>query len=192
MFLVVGVPCGGTSLAAGILYHLGVDMGDVDFDVSGVKPYPKFECREMLGIVDKLGSDASIYDLHDRFKEYCKRGGGVKNFTLNRLALHPELLDDLPITTIHVRRNVETAFMSDAKYRGWNLERGAAMGRMYLTMLKMLAERPPVAVADFNRILTDPVGETKAIAEKLDIGWRQEAADFVEQNTRGYDDRTFH
>ena len=179
------MPCGGTSLVAGILYHLGVDMGDVDFDVSShVKPYQKFECREMLGIVDNLGPNASIHDLHDSFKEYC-REGGVKNFTLNRLAFHPELLDDLPISTIHAKRDVEAAFMSDVKYRGWHPERGAAMGRMYLMMKKMLLESPPVVVADFDRILADPVGETKALARKIGVEWRQEAADFVDPQNRG-------
>ncbi len=181
MLLVVGMPCGGTSLAAGILYHLGVNMGDVDFDVSEhVKPYAKFECREMLEIVHNLGTNASANDLHDSFKEYSgRREGGVKNFTLNRLAFHPELLDDLPISTIYAKRDIETAMMSDVKYRGWDPERGAAMGRMYLAMKKMLVEKPPVAVADFDRILIDPVGETKSLAGRLDIGWRQEAADFV-------------
>ena len=161
-------------------------MGDVDFDASDhVKPYPKFECRKMLRIVSDLGENASAHDLHDRFKEYSKRGGGVKNFTLNRLAFHPELLDDLPVFTIHAKRDVETAFMSDVKYRGWDSERGASMGRMYLAMHKMLVEKPPVAVADFDRILADPVGETKALAEKIGVRWRQKTADFVEQNTRG-------
>lgn len=161
-------------------------MGDVDFDVSDhVKPYPKFECREMLRIVRDLGKNASARDLHDRFKKYSKRGGGVKNFTLNRLAFHPELLDDLPISTIHAKRDVGTAFASDVKYRGWDLERGAALGRMYLAMQKMLVEKPAVAVADFDRILADPVGETKVLAEKIGVRWRQEAADFVGSQNRG-------
>ncbi len=47
MIMVVGMPSGGTSLIAGLLHHLGVDMGRFERGISdGRRKYEGFECLD--------------------------------------------------------------------------------------------------------------------------------------------------
>ena len=47
LIVVVGMPSGGTSLVAGLLHHLGVDMGRIAEGAQpGPRPYEGFECLD--------------------------------------------------------------------------------------------------------------------------------------------------
>jgi len=194
MIIVSGMPCGGTSLTAGVLHHLGVDMGDIadpeeleDHD----RPYMHYECLRLQALIKGLGDFPPIERMAGVFRKYVERRErkpglhGVKNFTIQFLGFRPDLLEGLDLKTVHAKRDIGQVLCSDIKWKGWDLERAGKMGKAHMAMTRLLTEINPSAVLSFEEAMEDPAGATKKLAARLGIPWRPEAAEFIDPIRKG-------
>lgn len=124
VILVLGAPCSGTSCVAGILRHLGVDMGE---PIASDRPYETFEdsrraCQyaaeptEAQQFIMGGGRDFRAY-LKFRLAEAREKGTipGVKIGAAYWLG-DPDPAS-LPVTIVKVDRPLEDSIRSDWRYR---------------------------------------------------------------------------
>ena len=183
---VVGTPNGGTSCVAGVLHHLGVDMGDISLEPTN-REYAVFEDRQLATYKTK------------RFRDYLEQrlataGGqrvGVKCGAWYWMA--DPAPETLPVDVVLVNRPVEDSMTSSLRRHSAEtqpleeLQRirrlvggiGEAWAAKELLTLKV---RPALEVS-FRHLLLDPQREVERIAARLRLDPRQsqirEAADFV-------------
>lgn len=123
LIYVVGAPCSGTSLVAGMLHHLGVDMGEGHW-LESSRPYPTFEdarCKEY--VAEPTPAQEFIMGGGRDFRAYCEmrlreangRPCGVKIGAAYWLG-DPDP-KTLPVRLVHVERPLEDAILSDWKYQ---------------------------------------------------------------------------
>lgn len=141
---VVGIPSGGTSMVAGTLHHLGVNMGNVETLAEVESPdrkrkYLGYECRDLIGIMNGLKKPTEYEVFLKAFHNYIllrrtKSNGqpfGIKSNHFNILGMKDIVLD-LPIQVVFVNRDLKATFMDDIKYRGEDYTRAAWMGQLHL------------------------------------------------------------
>jgi hypothetical protein len=146
--LVVGMPGSGTSLVAGALHHLGVDMGRVEpgwrppVQGDNRKPFNTWECLDHVEIADTSKDPEEYMDRSlDYFrKRKLKADGkrqGVKNIRLSCLAFD-DRIETLKhrIQTVFIHRNLEAVFLSDIKYQGiLGHKRGEWLGAQFMILM---------------------------------------------------------
>jgi hypothetical protein len=137
-YLVVGTPTGGTSAVAGVLHHLGVDMGDLSAAHEGApgqrRPYHTYECREFRRVcmrnrpvtVEKVAGYVMERQRYKGVRQTRifkgKQSQGVKHPQTCRLgrfdadALRP--LVDLGVCLVRVERPLTDILRGDARYHG--------------------------------------------------------------------------
>jgi hypothetical protein len=122
LIYVVGTPSGGTSAVAGVLHHLGVDMGEYPSE-AGMRGYTTFEDIETATFkVTPSGHGSRVVRQRLRMRDYIayrrerQRRGiriGTKGSALWWLdEPNPE---ELPIDIVRVLRPIEHAIRGDAR-----------------------------------------------------------------------------
>lgn len=135
--IVLGRGRSGTSIVAGLLYYLGVDMGtfkdrNLPRDPNNPKGY--FEDEEIMNIVDRYVESRKIGLIHDcpefekEFKEYVSKKGGIWGWkqpaTIHLLPLIVKYLDN-PYFIICERemeshaKSIQRAFWKGRKDLDW-------------------------------------------------------------------------
>ncbi|GAG08262.1 unnamed protein product, partial [marine sediment metagenome] len=122
---VVGTPSGGTSAAAGILHHLGVDMGE---PMPTMRPYLTFEDRNGRRFDRPTGEDEAVALVAGpkggrRFRDYLEWRLEQANGRLCGVKLGASYwMGDpdpatLPVRILKVNRPWESSVNSDAGYQ---------------------------------------------------------------------------
>ena len=108
LIFVAGCPSGGTSMVAGILHHLGVNMGRF-MDRPGSRGYTTFEDCDMERFKDGSGRPSI-----PAYVDYRLQGPGPYPRGFKHTPLWLDGTDDVPLEVIHVQRPLEDAIKSDA------------------------------------------------------------------------------
>lgn len=214
---VLGTPSGGTSCVAGILHHLGVDMGDVPPPGAHRRPYPTFEDRRCARfkaepteaqkfIMQGGGRDFRAY-LEMRLVEAKKRGTipGVKIGSAYWLG-DPDPAS-LPVTIVKVDRPLEDSIRSDWRYQqaeytidtrdpdrlldDQRILRAAQMAGYWMAKERLCEMVEPTVTVDFYKLLaySRKASETLVheIAFTLGLEGAAAAGEFGERASRACD-----
>jgi hypothetical protein len=190
---VAGVPNGGTSCVAGILHHLGVDMGDILLEPRQ-RSYVTFEDRQFAAYKAP------------RFREYLEMR--LENANGRRVGCKvaawawmedPEP-ETLPIDVLIVRRPLEASMRSSMRLwtedraeqlarqdhpRAFLADKVAGVGRAFAAV-EMLSETiEPILEIDFAAIIQRPALSTGHIAAKLGLVGSV-ASDFIDPSKVHY------
>lgn len=127
LILIPAVPSSGTSALAGVLSHLGVDMGKLDSEGSLKKRgYEMYEDTDLWKFCVVKNREAGDYTgklqlTQFRFRSYInhrliqqeKHGNPVGAKIPAVLCLHDPEPEDLPIVTLNIHRGFEQCLVSD-------------------------------------------------------------------------------
>jgi hypothetical protein len=185
---VLGTPSGGTSVAAGILHHLGVYMGNIP-PLPGKRGYMTFECRNARQYVPESPNPVA---------EVVAGKGGSRNFRAYlrwRLSIADSApqgvklgaaywLGDpdpasLPIRILRVHRPLIDSIRSDARYQrairdSFTAEdhvlRCAQIAGYFVAADELcLMIRPTLQLQFCNDLLGDPTRSVKDICRSFNI-----------------------
>ena len=175
LILVAGLPSGGTSTVAGILHHLGVDMGSLTFEATGSRNYLGFECETAKKDIGSLPGDASPEQIESAFRAYLDKrlatASGPCGVKLNLLALlgRCDGLESLPLTVVHVKRNLDDTFVSDIRYTGEDYNRAAWRGVYDLALRQLVRRVPPVCTIQYEDAIAYPYRTVQTLVTALGL-----------------------
>lgn len=173
--VVVGLPTGGTSVTAGMLDRLGVQMGDwpltgrTRFGRIPKRPYDTYECPLSRAIVVRAWQGnqvAKTLPIEDAMRDYKRYWAlreerspglhhGLKHARQLYLADAPDgWLEDQGLTVVSVYRPSEEARSRDKAYitSQWTKTRGDFMTEVERLRDKFLERVPPAVTLDFNNL----------------------------------------
>lgn len=196
MIMVVGMPSGGTSLVAGLLHHLGVDMGRFERGVpEGRRHYEGFECLDCWeGAISHAFDASQSQAFMQSVVQYIARRSaaaigpfGVKHNPLLWLGMF-DGIEQLPLRIVQVRRPLDEVMTSDRRYRGDDVARAARMGVSYLGMNRLVERIQPVLELTFAGIIQNPDQSVESLIEAFglspDYGQIESARDFVQPSMK--------
>lgn len=179
LIMVAGLPSSGTSMVAGVLHHLGVDMGDIptlaEEQQRPGRPYRGYECREARAMIGDLPSGVAPAVLFDAMRTYAAlrlaRAPGPCGFKLNAAVLVGQCngLESLPLTIVQVKRDLETTFASDIRHTGEDYGRAMARGALHLALRQLVRRVPPACVIQYEQALRWPFDTVQSLADGLDL-----------------------
>ena len=201
---VLGLHRGGTSAVAGVLYHLGVFMGDQLLEASKDNPRGYFEDRrfmelhtEIMGGDWKRPVDNFERDIWPEYKdEYTAL---VREFEEHELwgVKDPRLCYCLPLLQEVVGDGLRVicVFRDPWCARDSLVERGGhtEMEAWIISiehmayMLNATIRSPRVLYVEYDLLVDRPIDSVTAIAEFLDVEVKQEAIDFIDPDLRHWD-----
>lgn len=182
LIYVLGAPSSGTSAVAGVLHHLGVDMGP---EFNSARPYQTFEDKNVLKYAKPApAEDVSRLIMSKQretwrdFRQYCEdrlaraRGpAGVKIGPTVWLA-DPDP-SSLPLAIVRVLRPLEDSIRSNWNYgqeQGQDKIRRAMEVAGYWACCEALCEYiKPTVTLDFYRLLQEPALSVAQIAGLLGL-----------------------
>lgn len=194
--VVLGLPGSGTSIVAGMLHHLGVNMGRCLSPAEAMqwpngRQYLGYECMELATEFGKLDQPWQWARL---FSGYCQnrlRDPGPQGVKMNRIAYlfgYPELAA-LPIRVIHVRRDLEETFRSDLSRENDSLDRAALLGTLFVSINRFIKVIEPTITVWFDDAMENPTSIAMEIAHRFNLESSSEqveqAAAFVDPVGRG-------
>lgn len=196
--LVTGLEYSGTSLVAGLLHHLGVDMGEIDTPAQlaafqrawrsqqcegAARHYLSYECQRfqraaipllLQSTVENHYHAQALGTLLDHYGDTRPAGWGLKSTSLLYLAWWDGLAR-LPARWIVTHRRLEAVDASGAKYCGVTSPAAlwAAQGRgvQQLARQRLLQRLAPrdCLVLDFDDIRMAPTVAIDSLAHFLDL-----------------------
>lgn len=166
--MVAGLPSGGTSLVAGLLHHLGVDMGDIPTERQQAKTkttrtYLGFECTLALRTFGALPATSSQAVMIDTARAYADErlvnADGPCGFKLNAMVMlgNCDGVERLPIEIVHVTRDLAATFESDIRYAGDGYARACLRGAFHLALRQLVRRVPPVCEVSYEQTRREPV-----------------------------------
>ena len=187
---------------AGVLHHLGVDMGDIEGVEALAKNAPgnrrQYCGYEDMGVYHALaqcqvnGIDDPLFAkmdqhiqayLRDRLASANGQPCGVKAPSFVMTSRCPSLTL-WPMVVVHADRDVDAAIASDIKYRGFSYERAVERGIMDLALRQFLTRITPVCTIRYEDALVSPRYAVAALVNALDLeptpDQRQAAIDFID------------
>lgn len=184
IIMVAGLPSGGTSVVAGILHHLGVDMGRVRSDeetlaaartLKSARHYRGYECT----VLAKMFSTSSPYRVvREYVQRRCERPAGFKSNLCVLLGNSLDPIETLPISVLHVTRDLQDTFESDIKYTGNDTDRAQLRGLLHLGLTRLVERIPPTLTLSYEEILRDRYGTVTSIIRAFGLS---ASADTVDQ-----------
>lgn len=184
---VVGTPNGGTSCVAGILHHLGVDMGDVSLEPTN---------REYVVFEDRRLNEYKAKNFRGYLAMRINAAGGLRRVGVKCGAwywMEDPSPETLPVQVVMVDRPVEDSMRSSlrrhhADTRPLNelqevRHKVGGIGEAWAAKVLLQLKIEPALRVEFRRLLADPRREVERIAARLRLDPRQsqlaQAADFV-------------
>lgn len=180
--VVLGLPSGGTSAVAGVLYCLGTNMGELSRMTPGQgnhRPYPTYECAELRRLVDgsrgnwaQVARDVGCYAT-GRSASHSPRvtlgGFGFKHPALCYLGKVPGAASWLEgCDIIDVRRDVQTTKVRNAYYRQRDTD---SYVELMADLREVLLERYPAKhTVRYEDLIESPRYEIDALRSKIDEG----------------------
>lgn len=171
LIYVLGTPNSGTSCVAGILYHLGVDMGEL-YDSTRNRGYMTFECQQYRGY---RGS----------FREYLnirlRDGEGPQGIKCESRAWEgDDSPETLPVRILAVNRPLEDAIASSRRLwqehpfrrsiydkqedqEGFLEEKASGIRSAHNAKTRLLAILPAKLELDFYDVLADSAAAVESI-----------------------------
>jgi len=186
VILVGGMPSGGTSVVAGILHHLGVDMGRFKKKPAAPRDYWSYECWDCVEKVQRdvwpfsairFNPERRLSVLREKLDEYLRvrmytpGPWGFKNVRIFALlSVDHEWASHLPLEIVRVYRPREEALAGEEKrYRGKlqanRLARAAVLWEMQQETDRKV-KLPRVGV-HFRDVLEEPEGSVRYLARTL-------------------------
>jgi hypothetical protein len=199
IIMVAGLPSGGTSAVAGMLHHLGVDMGrcrSLDEQrqaakaLSSSRRYMGYECTALYQKFRQqppMDADAAYVMVRRYIRKRLEVQGrhGFKNNPAVWLGLASHDVESLPIDVLHITRDVEDTFDSDIKYTGYDENRAKLRGLLHMSLHRLVRRVPPQLTLRYSDVVDNPL---KAVAEtveafRLDASWTSmsNAATFLDR-----------
>jgi len=206
--LVTGVPRSGTSAVAGVIYHLGVHMGNTFVALGDMNPRGSFEgvltTQTFAAMTDTVGmrdllqafSDGSSdgrcpYLLLDVFRIWAKEYSlwGFKEIRL----LVPGLFDEMvsfisefdTVRVVGTRRSIEASGRSvHNRYHDLHDLDPVTACQVGQDRLQEILDRTDSRLVDYDCLIDDTVSEVHGIAEWLGVPFQQGAVDFIEPTLR--------
>lgn len=180
--VVLGLPRGGTSMVAGVLHHLGVDMGD-DFNTA------TFEDRRLSGAVEKGSIDAVRRIVNERNNRSniwgWKRPSARKHLDIVQAEFrNPYYImvfrDMLAIATrkhLSIRSDVIKAMRSNVRAQRQLIDIAASLDA-------------PLLLLSYEKCLNHPPAAAAAIAEFVGVPVTNDATGFIQADAPEYVERT--
>ena len=198
MMLVTGLEFSGTSLVAGLLHHLGLDMGAIETPAQlqrlqaawqhqqcegALRAYRSYECQRFQAAAMPLLLQSSCENryhaqalgtLLERYSDTRPHGGGLKSTLLLFLAWW-EGLERLDARWIVTQRGLDAVAASGAKYCGLTspaaLWAAQVRGVQQLARQRLLARlaQHPVLVLDFDDLRRAPRVAIDSLAHFCDL-----------------------
>ena len=172
LICVAGTGSGGTSCVAGILHHLGVDMGRF-MDRTGVRGYTTYEDTDAAGFRNGLILDIDAYVQFRMAAEGPWPRGFKWNLNWTRWDV-----DDLPLRIVHIRRPLEDSIASDRRIfdqlspdRALRAvsERAGRVAQQWLLAHELAAGKNSVTALDFYPLLEERRLHVTALAAALGL-----------------------
>jgi hypothetical protein len=198
VIMVAGRPSGGTSLVAGALHHLGIDMGDTEAmeriakgNIGNRRLYHGYEDANVYDVLGDLEGDPMYWEMDQAMREYLDnrlekangRAVGVKVPAMVMISRCPTL-PTWPMVIVHADRNINTTFNSDIRYRGWDFERAAIRGVLDQALRHLLKRFPPVCRISYEEALIWPERAVDTLIDSLGLvptpGEREAAIEFID------------
>ena len=197
LILIPAVPSSGTSALAGVLHHLGVDMGNVNnkkpFTMRGYDMYEDDDIskycfrpnREPDVFIGKLTATVLRFRPYINYRLYNAKGPvGAKIPAV--LCMYDPDPATLPIVTLNVHRPFEQAIASDrrtmlkqGRYEpikddidriiATNRMRASDMGTCFAAKMDLFIYHEPVANMTFDELVKDKEEMVPKIAESLGL-----------------------
>lgn len=204
---VLGVPSGGTSVVAGILHHLGVNMGNIYPGIDR-RGYRTFECRSAKTflpaqrniVAEILAGEGGSRDFRSYLEWRIKDAGGDTPQGVKLGAAYWVGEPDpwtLPVRILRIHRPLEDSIESDARYQVQlrddftpeaSVFRSAQMGGYYQAANVLCGMIPPTLELDFEGVLVDPMDAIIHICHAFNLepdeDQRQAATRFVDPEMR--------
>ena len=192
--MVLGIEGAGTSILAGALYYLGVDMGHVTFKEmlpGDPSPYDSYECIDLIEVIkERGGAEFNYPEFFWGMKQYIDKRmsqNGPQGFQhpLAMLLGLKRAVTSLPIVTVAIERDLEDVFKHQLNSsRGlYNLDRASKIGVQVYLDWAMLELMPPVFQTNFRRAIKYPGMCVQGLIEALDLHpsekQRKTAIDFI-------------
>jgi hypothetical protein len=185
------VPSTGTSCVAGLLQHLGVNMGNVRNEENRNRGYEMFEDLDVGRFAYIPNSDLDrLMSQRVRFKDYCNYRIaesppgriGVKALpTAWIYCREPKLL---PVDVLDVRRDLEVSVTRDQERMSQrpmrdeeaqplpvleHLKRAGGLASMWLARDMLLSIHPPKLTLQFDEVREGPMTAIEAICESFHL-----------------------
>ena len=180
LIMVAGLPSSGTSMVAGVLHHLGVNMGNLPTSeqeqaTATMRHYRGFECEDAKRQIGGLPSTCGLEDVFSASQDYIEwrlaTATGPAGVKLNLLAVLglADRLEDLPLAVVHVTRDLETTFESDIKYTGMDIKRASNRGLRHLALRQLVRRVRPACVIRYELALGNPDYTVHKLADSLGL-----------------------
>ena len=189
LIVVLGLDGGGTSIIAGTLWHLGVDMGKIaqdpktfDWSHNSGRPrnYLKYEDEDAQYRMHE-GEKNNTYDsqklVYNMWEYIDKRQDaaqgkpyGVKHPGIVMVGSRTEQLQKMPIRCVYIHRPLEDVFKSNIRDLGpENYMQAQLLGLRIYCLELFLKSLPPVATFEFDEVLAHPRQAIFTLMKALDL-----------------------
>lgn len=190
MIVIPAVPSSGTSMVAGVLYHLGVNMGNWNNKGAARRGYMMFEDADIgMFSYQPRGPLDKLINMRIRFREYLNyrfhRHDGILGVkTLPTVWLWDPNPGDWPIEVLDVRRPLEESLVKDAVRlaererrdpsagvaTAWQtMNRVGGVASMWWTREMLLKFHPAQLTVDYDEFRDDPPAHIERINEVFDL-----------------------
>ena len=190
MIVIPAVPSSGTSMVAGVLFHLGVNMGNCKSEAMKRRGYLMWEDAD-VGVFSYIpnGPLDKLANMRIRFREYInyrfnRQDGQLGVKTLPTIWLWDRNPADWPIDVLDVRRNIKTSMTKDAERlanrevrnpedglaTAWQvMQRVGGVASMDWAREMLLKFHPPKLTVDYDEFRADPPRHIEAIVDTFGI-----------------------
>jgi len=175
LIIVAGMDGGGTSIIAGALWHLGVDMGNIphdprkmEWDYKSGRPrnYLKYEDDDARTMIEKANeqnrfdSQKLVYDLWSYIEKRQDAAHGkpygVKHPGILTVGSRTEQLQKMPVRCVYIHRSLDDVFSSNMRDMGpENYMQAQILGLRVYCLTSFLKSLPPIATFEFESARTN-------------------------------------
>lgn len=180
-YLVIGAPRSGTSCIAGILYRLGIFMGDRLMSPKKFNPKGFYHDLDFEEAQREIESNPKHLEnlIDNRIKNYDKWGVNASR----NMFLFSAFSEKCPTYLLISRRNIKSIKLSAEKWFGKD---SLCYIDMLLDKLYNLNTNLPKLFIDFDEMIDNPYQIVSKIAKFINCGITKDAIDFIDPQLRHY------
>jgi hypothetical protein len=179
--IVLGTARTGTSMTAGMLYYLGVDMLNAAMWSHPANPNGQFEEAGFISITSRMAggvNDKDLKEIKDRIRREDKRELWGFKSALTHITIEHYIGDFEDPRLIFLRRNFDdnvASFMKFMELKGGSIPEGIAKNRLARDRAKLehfyitCSESIPKIRLEFEDVRQKPIEQAVKICNLLDI-----------------------